>query len=63
MKHYHYEGPVCTYGNPVCAKWVGDTYAKTSRKALSNLTYQYKRYAGLELYVPVTFPGKLTVEE
>lgn len=42
MKLYVYEGPVLSNGKVVHYNWKGQTYAKTCKKAISNLCYRYK---------------------
>lgn len=44
MNKYYYEGPVKTFNNLVrTPTWSGVTMAVSERKAISNLSFQYKR--------------------
>jgi hypothetical protein len=48
MNYYTYKGPVKNNFNQIISnKWEGETYAKTDKKALSNLSYQFKKEHGL----------------
>lgn len=48
MNYYTYEGPVMNNFNQLITnKWSGETYANTDRKAVSNLSYQFKKEHGL----------------
>ena len=43
---YHkfaYDGPVLEFDRLVANRWTGETMAPTARKAMSNLSYQYKK--------------------
>lgn len=60
MDKYIYEGPVCIFGRCVAQAWRGTTYAISDKKAISNLSYQFKKHNRmLGNSAPVTFPGKL----
>lgn len=62
--HYIYEGPVVMFGKCAESRWVGETWATSKQKALSNLAFQWKRRNNQTAYsAPVSFPGKLTVKE
>lgn len=37
-----YEGPVWLFDTILDYNWIGETWAPTEAKALSNLSYQYK---------------------
>lgn len=56
---YAYEGPVNEFDKCICRKWTATTYAPTSSKARSNLTYRFKKEFGIEPYVKITLPGKI----
>lgn len=44
---YKYKGPVLIFGK-VVAEWSGETEAVSPAKALSNLSYQFKKKQKLE---------------
>ena len=60
MQMYHYEGPVMEFDRIIADKWISDTYAATEKKALSNLTFQYKKKYGKAPHAKIKLPGKLT---
>ena len=43
MNLYVYDGPVMEFDRVVTKRWRGQTMAVSSKKARSNLTYQYKK--------------------
>lgn len=43
MAKYTYNGPVLIFGKLVTNKWSGETVAVSRKKALSNLSYQFKK--------------------
>ena len=47
MEHYIYDGPVMGVNQFITTKWKGETYANTDKKAISNLSYQFKKQHGL----------------
>ena len=48
MNYYSYSGPVINNFNKVIVNnWSGETYANTDKKAISNLSYQFKMEHGL----------------
>ena len=47
MNYYTYSGPVIGMTQIMTNKWEGETYANTDKKAVSNLTYQFKKECGL----------------
>lgn len=48
MNYYSYSGPVINNFNKIITnKWNGETYANTYKKAISNLSYQFKMEHGL----------------
>lgn len=42
MYKYYYDGPVMIFEKCVSNRWRGETVAPTNKKALCNLSYQYK---------------------
>jgi hypothetical protein len=62
MKKYIFSGAVKdTYSRIPCQIWRGATYAQSKEKALSNLSYQFKKGAGLAAYSRVVLEGSLSV--
>ena len=62
MKKYIFSGAVKdTYSRILCRIWRGATYAQSKEKALSNLSYQFKKSAGLAAYSRVVLEGSLSV--
>lgn len=47
MPFYHYKGSVTQFGKEVAYNWEGQTFAPSSKKALNNLSYQFKKQNGL----------------
>lgn len=43
---YVYEGPIYLFDKSVMDVWSGRTFAKSEKKALANLTYQFKSKFG-----------------
>ena len=43
MAKYTYNGPVLIFGKLVSNRWSGETVAVSRKKALSNLSYQFKK--------------------
>lgn len=43
MDKYVYDGPVKSFGEIVNSHWHGETIAPTFKKAISNLSYHYKK--------------------
>lgn len=63
MPVYCYDGPVKCFDQIVNPHWKGSTFAKTEKKARSNLTHQYKRETRRSVSSKITLPGKLVVIE
>lgn len=51
---YIYEGPVMLFGKCIDQFWRGATYAESEKKALSNLTYRYKKETGRTASAKIT---------
>ena len=59
MKHYTYIGPVLNnYNKIISNKWEGETCANTDRKAISNLSYQFKKEHGLRQTAKIKLVNK-----
>lgn len=56
---YVYEGPVFEFDRMLVDRWRGETTAPSEKKALSNLTYQYKMKNNRVAGAKVTLPGKI----
>ena len=45
---YVFKGAVTdAFSRVLCTVWIGSTYAQSAAKALCNLSYQFKKHAGL----------------
>lgn len=60
---YSYEGSVEGRDGCITKNWKGSTYAVSEAKARTNLAYQYKQEFGMEPYVKIKLPAKLTKSE
>lgn len=47
MDRYIYNGPVLNMNRIIKDKWSSETYAVSRKKAISNLSYQFKKQHGL----------------
>lgn len=56
---YRYEGPVYEHDRLVSDRWIAETTANSSSKAISNLAYRWKKENNKQAYTPVKLPGKL----
>lgn len=52
-RKYVYKGPVVRFGRVIAESWTGETSAVSEKKAMTNLEYQFKKYAGLAANVNV----------
>lgn len=59
---YTYKGPVMVYNTCITNNWTGSTWAVSEKKALSNLTYQFKKETGRNPNTKITLVGKLKKE-
>lgn len=50
---YKYKGQVVRFGRVIAENWVGETIAISDKKAIVNIEYQFKKYAGLSPNVNV----------
>ncbi len=46
MYKFSYDGPVYYFGREVCASYKAVTVAPTESKAVSNISYRYKKQIG-----------------
>lgn len=58
-KKYTYKGAVYAYDKLVEHYWESSTWARSERKAVSNLKHQYRKFAGMINRIPITFQGKV----
>ena len=59
---YTFSGAVRdSFSRILCHTWRGATYAATREKAMANLSYQFKKSAGLAAYSRVVLEGSLSV--
>lgn len=54
MAKYEYKGPVMRYGRVIKEQWIGETTALSKEKAMSNLTYRFKKQNNLIQATKVT---------
>lgn len=59
MGKYIYTGPVVEFDRCVQNSWRGETTAVSETKALSNLSYQWKKSNNRVAGTRITLPGKL----
>ena len=59
---YRYRGAVKQFGNIICENWVAETSAVSASKALSNLTYRYKKEHGFTSSAKVELDKKCLEE-
>ena len=62
MYRYSYRGPVMIFDRCIADKWEGVTMASSEKKARSNLMYQFKKQAGLDIGSRISLPGKVSTE-
>ena len=61
-QRYTFAGAVKdSFSRIICHAWHGATYAISEEKALSNLTFQFKKSAGLAAYSRVVLDGSLLI--
>lgn len=58
-KEFRYSGPVMRFGTCIERDWKATTLALTKKKALSNLTYRYKRDHDMVPSTKIELPGEL----
>lgn len=58
-KEFKYSGPVIQFDICIERDWKTTTWAPTKKKALSNLTYRYKRDHDMVPSTKIELPGKL----
>ena len=59
MQKYTYTGPVMEFDICIANNWRGSTYASSSAKAKSNLTYQFKKKYNRMPNAKITLPGNI----
>ena len=59
MDEYFYNGPVLEYDRLVVNNWKASTRAVSKSKALSNLSYQYKKKYNRIPGTRITLPGSI----
>ena len=62
MYRYSYRGPVMIFDRCIADRWEGVTMASSEKKARSNLMYQFKKQAGLDIGSRISLPGKVSTE-
>ena len=60
-RQYEYTGPVMEFDSCVDRYWKASTWAPSEKKALSNLTYRYKKDHNRAPHAKITLPGKLVL--
>lgn len=58
---YEYAGPVMEFDNCIERNWTATTYAKSEKKAMSNLAYRYKKDHNRAPNAKITLPGKIVL--
>lgn len=59
MNQYIYDGPVMEFGVCIADRWRGSTYAKSEKKARSNLNYQFKKQNNRVPGARIVLTGKI----
>lgn len=59
MNKYIYDGPVLEFDRVIEKRWRGETMAVSSKKARSNLIFQFKKQYGKTSGAKITLPGEL----
>lgn len=57
---YIYNGPVLEFDTCIKRCWKASTYAASKKKAISNLSYRFKKEYGKAPNTKIVLPGKLT---
>ena len=61
MNKYFYDGPVMQFDICIADHWKGETMANSKKKAISNLTYQFKKQTNRANYTKITLPGEIKI--
>ena len=61
MNKYFYDGPVMEFDICIADHWKGETMANSKKKAISNLTYQFKKQTNRANYTKITLPGEIKI--
>lgn len=56
---YSYDGPVKEFDRIICNRWVAKTYAPSSKKARSNLIFQFKKEFNRTVSAKISLPGEI----
>ena len=62
MQEYHkytYDGPVMEFDRLIADRWKGETMATSSKKARSNLIYQFKKNNSRIVGAKISLPGTI----
>lgn len=60
-RKYTYRGAVYAFDNLVAAHWEASTWAISEAKAVANLKYRFRKFAGMVNHVPITFSGNIII--
>ena len=61
MNKYFYDGPVMQFDICIADHWKGETMANSKKKAISNLTYQFKKQTNRANCTKITLPGEIKI--
>ena len=61
MNLYSYDGPVMEFDVCIADNWKSSTWAASSKKARSNLAYQFKKRYNRIASSNITLPGEITL--
>ena len=61
MNKYFYDGPVMEFDICIADHRKGETMANSKKKAISNLTYQFKKHTNRANYAKITLPGEIKI--
>lgn len=61
MNKYFYDGPIMEFNICIADHWKGETIANSKKKAISNLTYQFKKQTNRANYTKITLPGEIKI--
>lgn len=62
MNRYRFEGAVMdNFGKCIENKWKAETVAPSSKKAMSNLAFQWKKENNMAPYMKIELDGRLIV--
>ena len=58
---YIYDGPVLYFDKCIALKWKGSTTASSKQKAISNLSYQFKKENNMAPNTKISLPGQIKI--